>query len=218
MPASNITTELNKVLQGLTTPSAVSPVASIPVTAAAPAADAQSNALAEAIAANTAQLTDVRSAIQSQLDSVAENTRALIENTTSKSSGVGSAVGSAAKSVVGNVLGGGLLGPIVSGLMGLFGGSGDNSAPAPLVKFALPPAVNFNAGVQGGSVGEASYGQSDQPRLSAPPAPTAAAPQITVNVNAMDSQSFLDRSADIANAVRRAMLESSSLNDVIGEM
>jgi hypothetical protein len=218
MPDSNITTELNKVLRGMTAPSAVSPVASVPVQAAAPAADAQSNALAEAIAANTAQLTDVRAAIQTQLDSVAENTRALIENTTSKSSGVASAVGDVGKSILGNVLGGGLLAPIVSGLMHLFGGGDDNTAPPPLVKFALPPAVNFNAGVQGGSVGEASYGQNDHPRLSAPAASTVPAQQITVNVSAMDSQSFLDRSADIANAVRRAMLESSSLNDVIGEM
>ena len=41
--------------------------------------------------------------------------------------------------------------------------------------------------------------------------------QITVQVQAMDSQSFLDHSADIAMAVRQAMLESSVLNDVIRE-
>jgi len=44
-----------------------------------------------------------------------------------------------------------------------------------------------------------------------------AAPQITVQVQAMDSQSFLDRSGDIARAVRQAMLESSILNDVVRE-
>ena len=41
--------------------------------------------------------------------------------------------------------------------------------------------------------------------------------QITVQVQAMDSQSFLDHSNDIALAVRQAMLESSVLNDVIRE-
>jgi hypothetical protein len=47
----------------------------------------------------------------------------------------------------------------------------------------------------------------------------AAAPaQITVTVQAMDTQSFLDRSDDIARAVKRAMLESSSLNDVVSEL
>jgi hypothetical protein len=34
----------------------------------------------------------------------------------------------------------------------------------------------------------------------------------------MDSQSFLDRSNDIAAAVRKAMLETSTLNDVIREV
>jgi hypothetical protein len=39
--------------------------------------------------------------------------------------------------------------------------------------------------------------------------------QITVQVQAMDSQSFLDHSDDIAAAVRQAMLTSTTLNDVI---
>lgn len=44
------------------------------------------------------------------------------------------------------------------------------------------------------------------------------APTITVNVQAMDSQSFLDRREDIARAVREAMLQSHSLNDVVSEL
>jgi hypothetical protein len=39
-----------------------------------------------------------------------------------------------------------------------------------------------------------------------------------VQVQAMDSQSFLDHSDDIAQAVRQAMLQSSVLNDVIREV
>lgn len=39
--------------------------------------------------------------------------------------------------------------------------------------------------------------------------------QITVNVSAMDSQSFMDRSSDIANAVREAMLNTHPINEVI---
>jgi hypothetical protein len=38
-----------------------------------------------------------------------------------------------------------------------------------------------------------------------------------VQVQAMDSQSFLDHSSDIAQAVRQAMLQSSVLNDVVRE-
>jgi len=47
---------------------------------------------------------------------------------------------------------------------------------------------------------------------------TSAAPQITVHVNAMDSQSFMDRSTDIANAVREAMLNLHPINDVVASL
>ena len=39
-----------------------------------------------------------------------------------------------------------------------------------------------------------------------------------VNVSAMDSQSFMDRSGDIARALRDAMLHMHPVNDVIGEI
>ncbi len=48
--------------------------------------------------------------------------------------------------------------------------------------------------------------------LPAPP------PQITVNVQAMDARSFLDRSNDIALAVRDAMLNMNAINDVVNEL
>jgi hypothetical protein len=41
---------------------------------------------------------------------------------------------------------------------------------------------------------------------------------VTVQVNAMDSRSFLDRSNDIAAAVRQAILSSHSINDVLSEL
>lgn len=50
------------------------------------------------------------------------------------------------------------------------------------------------------------------------PGNVPAAPQITVNVQAMDAQSFLDRSNDIAQAVRSAMLTMNSINDVVNEL
>jgi len=47
---------------------------------------------------------------------------------------------------------------------------------------------------------------------------SSAAPQITVNVSAMDSQSFMDRSDDIASAVRAAMLNMHPINDVVADL
>jgi hypothetical protein len=41
---------------------------------------------------------------------------------------------------------------------------------------------------------------------------------VTVNVSAMDSQSFMDRSNDIASAVREAMLNLHPINDVVANL
>lgn len=43
-------------------------------------------------------------------------------------------------------------------------------------------------------------------------------PQITIQVQAMDSRSFLDHSHDIAQAVREAMLNMHALNDVVNDL
>jgi hypothetical protein len=59
-----------------------------------------------------------------------------------------------------------------------------------------------------------SWGENGLPRSAAGGALNAGQ-QITVQVQAMDSQSFLDHSDDIAQAVKQAMLNMSSINDVI---
>jgi len=75
------------------------------------------------------------------------------------------------------------------------------------------------------------YDQTGMPRLTDPadaggsagassggPASGGGAQQITVNVQAMDAQSFLDNSSQIAQAVRSAMLSMNSINDVVNEL
>lgn len=200
---NTIKTELSRVLSGSadTSSSVSGPISLLP----------------DVIAQNTAQLLEVRNSLQSQLASLIENTRAVMDNT-NRAQSTGSKIGSTAASVASSLFGGGILGPIISGISGLFGGHGEQAEPPPLVKFALPQSVHVDAGLQGGAAGTASYQQSDTPRVTPPATQGAAAPQITVNVSAMDSRSFLDHSADIANAVKRALLESNSLNDVIGDM
>ena len=173
---------------------------------------APQSSLTDAVALSTVQLAQVRSAVENQLALLTENTRALSENTIAKSAG-----STATSSMLSAILGGGLLGPVISGLMSLFGGGQQSESVTPLVKFALPSPVQFSAGVQGGASSGMDYEQNDQPRLTSSSAVSQAQP-ITVNVTAMDSRSFLDHSSEIASAVRRAILESSSLNDVIGEM
>lgn len=123
-------------------------------------------------------------------------------------------------SIAGTVLGGvetffGLgLNPLISGLTSLFGGGGGSGdTAAPLVPFVMPPSVNVNAGFSASAPGVFATDTADGG--VARPAPAA---QITVQVQALDSQSFLDHSNDIAMAVRQAMLESTTLNDVIREV
>jgi hypothetical protein len=148
--------------------------------------------------------------------------------------------GSTAESIVSTVLESGLgMVPLVVGLLGLFEGGG---TPAPtLEKYAMPERQYFEGADTGSDVSDADYDQMGMPRTysSAAPAGTGTqtsgtaspgstssgsaasgggAAQITVNVQAMDSQSFLDHSNEIAQAVRAAMLNSSSINDVVNNL
>jgi hypothetical protein len=123
--------------------------------------------------------------------------------------------------------------PLIKGVLGLFGG-GDSPSPPPLVKYALPPAIHFQAAEVGGGVTNLDYGQSGLPRsysgggagaatstapvTGAPAATPQGAPQISVHVQAMDARSFMDRSSDIAAAVRDAMLNLNSINDVVNDL
>lgn len=89
------------------------------------------------------------------------------------------------------------IGSLVSGISHLFGG-GQKTLPA-LQLFQLPDAVNQTVHINNTNGGVSS-------------------PSINVHVQALDSQSFITRSNDIAKAVKSAMLNSHSLNDVVAEI
>jgi hypothetical protein len=163
--------------------------------------------VSEQLAAITQQLDLLRTVQQAQADLVGQNTKAVSENTAS-------AVAGAAKSVGGALLNGFGVSPIVSGLLKLFGGGSPGAAEVPLTKYAAPGAVRIDAGVVGGEIAAVDRGSGDRLRVLGGPAAT----HVTVQVNAMDSRSFLDRSDEIAKAVRLAMLESHSINDVVAEL
>jgi hypothetical protein len=145
----------------------------------------------------------------------------------------------AALSVVKNGLG---VVPAVAALFGLFGGD-DEEKPAPPAKYALPERREFHAAVTASGLAETDYDQSGMPRVYErrvferaaavyperrpeerggldmdAERPAVAAPQIHVNVQAMDARSFLDRSSEIAAAVREAMLNLNSINDVVQDL
>src|ERR1039457_5722443 len=99
---------------------------------------------------------------------------------------------------------------LIAGLVSAFGGGGF-STPPPLVKYAMPEAVDFQAAESQGQVSGLDYDQMGTPRsyaaagTSGTASGTASggvngsgsgnrgAPQITFNVQAMDARSFMDR-------------------------
>ena len=159
--------------------------------------------------------------------------------TEQQDSGGGSTAETVMKDVFENGLG---VVPLIGDLVGLFGGGGSNS-PAPLLKYQMPSSISFMSADSGDQLDAADYDQMGLPRVydgadtdnsgtsdpaennaaapggsSANASAGAGTPQITLNVQAMDAQSFLDRSSDIAQAVRSAMLNMSSINDIVSEL
>lgn len=106
----------------------------------------------------------------------------------------------------------------IAGLFGKLFGSGKQEAEPVLPTFVPNAPVQVEAAVSATSRGftDVSYGADGLARRI--PATPATQPAITVNVQAMDSRSFLDHSDDIARAVRSAMLTMNSINDVVGDL
>lgn len=176
-------------------------------------------AVGENIATIASQLEQLRTLTQQQAESVAENTQAIAQNTASQTGGgVASAAGNIAKTAA-KTLGGALsLAPLVSALVGLF--KKEKPEPPPFQTYTLPPSIQFQgAAPAGGSQGivAVDYGQDGLPRAMSPGTQNAA-PSVTVQVQAMDSRSFLDHSDEIARAVREALLNAHSLGDVVSEL
>ena len=161
----------------------------------------------------TQQLVQLIAVQQASVDNTAQNTRAVAENTAARSTGssVASSIGKFAESFLG---GGSLLSPLISGIVGLFGGN-RSAAPAPVTPFAVPSPIRVEATLGAPATADGGRGAVS---YAATTAPAAAAPQVQIHVSAMDTQSFLDRSEDIARAVRKALLDSHPLNDVIAEI
>jgi hypothetical protein len=180
--------------------------------------DNLSSALTEA----ARQVAGLVSTNQTLVDTLQNNTAAVQQNAAGQGSG-GSSTASTVESIASAVFGSGLgLIPLVSSLVGLFGGG--SQAPATLLKYAAPAALNLSlADTPGSNNGISSfpgvvYGQNGLPQAAPQSQAPSSSPQISIQVNAMDSQSFMDHSYEIAQAVRSAMLNMNSLNDVVSDL
>jgi hypothetical protein len=129
------------------------------------------------------------------------------------------------------------LGPLVSGILRLFGGDDRQEAQEPEI-YTAPDAIRLTAAATRGAgspLALVDYGADGLPRLAGYAGGEAALPRetggrsgeraagagttsITVNVQAIDSRSFLDHSDAIAAAVREAILNAHPLGEVIKEI
>lgn len=127
---------------------------------------------------------------------------------TSNSSGGGVAsILSAAASPVG----------LVANLIGsIFGGSSEPAAVKPS-KYLPPAAVNYSFGLSANSEDyqPVDGGSSGLSRIAGNSGSSGS--NIVIQVQAMDSRSFLDHSNEIAEAVRKALLEAHPLRDAMTE-
>jgi len=154
-----------------------------------------------------------------QTDTLERNTKAMVENTMSHIASRASDVAKATQRFLGPAGAGLLASPLVSGLLRLFRNDKIEPGPDP-VTYQAPPSVNVFSGLTSENPDEltaVSYGQLGQPRVVSS-LPKPAAPPVTVNVNAIDTRSFLDHADEIAEAMRRAILNSHALSDVIHDV
>jgi len=135
---------------------------------------------------------------QASVNGLLENTQALTSNTAAVSTQKTSAAGTAGDAVASFLGGGAGISPLLTGLLSLFGLGSQPQTITPELKYAAPASVNLSGSVGGSGTSGTSSAQA-----------------VNIQVNAMDSKSFLDHSEDIAQAVRQAILNSSSLNDAI---
>lgn len=160
----------------------------------------------------------LRAATGEQVAALAENTRALLQagSAAGGTQGTQKGAGSSVLGTVGKTLLGALtLSPLIGGLASLFGfGKKSSAEPVALPRYEKPAREEFEYGLSGGQVSTLRYEAGGV----AKPVTTGVPQQVVVQVQALDSQSFLDRSDLVASAVKKALLESHTLADVVGEV
>ena len=107
--------------------------------------------------------------------------------------------------------------PLIGGLLSLFGSNDGQSSEQPLLKFALPQKQRYEAafnGRSGGAVASADYGQMGISR------PAAANADNTTTVVAPETASnwLSEHGQEIAEVVKRALLESGGLPELLKDI
>ena len=107
--------------------------------------------------------------------------------------------------------------PIAGLIAGLFAGRSETAAVEPVATYLRPERLRLEAGFDGAKDPVISTMERQEGGHFRPTATSNGGAQVVVQVQAMDSRSFLDHTPEIAEAVKRALLESNGLRDVLGE-
>lgn len=173
-----------------------------------------------------------------QNERLKENTDAVAQNTSSRSGSSASTAANLSRSILNTIGGGLLLSPLVSGLTRLFRRSPQDQAEPPVPSVRAKPFAFEAAWSPGSAPAPLDFDQYGRPRATdarrSDAGSSARARQVasdgtatghsepiqtnvTIQIQALDSRSILDRSDEIARALREAMLHSHPVNDVIHE-
>jgi hypothetical protein len=175
--------------------------------------DSGNSPLIDSMSRLAAGVEQLRLTAGAQVESVLLNTEAVSQNTVAQASkGTNSAVSTLSK-VFSPILQMSGVGSLVSGIVNLFGGGGQSDAPAPLTPYAAPPKIYYEGVISNAAIPS----QAPAPSGSVSAESGSSSREIQINVQAMDSRSFMDHSDEIASAVRDALLRAHPLNDLINE-
>lgn len=155
---------------------------------------------------------DASSSNTRQVRQEAESLAGALWGVLSRLDGIASSAGRPGANSWADAVGG--LNPILGGIVRLFGGSGEEEAlTLPLA--ARPTRVRYEAGYAGGQ-DELQFVDRDA-WGSVRPAGPVSTPSVVVHVEAIDTRSFLERAPEIAEAMRKALLESGEIRAVLNE-
>jgi hypothetical protein len=107
------------------------------------------------------------------------------------------------------------LNPILGGVLRLFGGGGED-APTVLPLAVRPTTERYDMGFGREDRGYFFVDRDAAGQVRAV-RPTAA-PAVVVQIEAMDSQSFLERTPEIAEAFKRVLLESEGMQSLLSTL
>ncbi len=108
------------------------------------------------------------------------------------------------------------LGPLWRGIFNIFSGGSSNNEPPTLTPFEFPNPTRTDVSATSSRDQAPTTVRRDSLGLSQSALP--AAQPVNITIQALDGRSILDRSDDIAAALRKAMMSNHEINDNLGEL